>query len=218
MRWVCDACKRAFEADEGRCPKCLRITTVRDADAPPPDSAAGPDDVARDRFHTAARLTFLGASIAISVPWIVVVLWMDKALGPFYWPLMFAAWAFAATSLRVPRALPDEAYEGGWARAFRHWVVTIGTVAIIAVAVAFGGSVAAFMLEPFGLVVQVIVGGLVALGLLVVLFKLVLTPERRRAVDRWTDSRTPPGARDEQRGRAGEGDRADSSVARERGE
>lgn len=185
MRWICDACAKEFEADEGRCPKCLRITTVRDADAPPPASGEGPDQDAIDRFHTVRRLLLLGASIAVSVPWVVVCFVLDKHLGGLFWPLMFASWAFALMCIRVPRALGDDAYES-WPRALKSWVVTIAMVAVMAFAVAFGGSVAAFMLEPFGVVVQVIFGGAVAVALVVLLFKLVLTPERRASVDRWT--------------------------------
>jgi hypothetical protein len=185
MKWVCDACGKEFEADKGRCPKCLRITTVRDANEPPPMSGAGPDQDAIDRFHTVKRLTLLGVSIVLAVPGIVTCLVLDKHLGALFWPLTFAAWAFAIMCIRVPRALDDDAY-ATWGRAVRSYAVTVAMVVVMAFAVAFGGSVAAWMLEPFGVVVQVLFGAAVAVALVVVLFKLVLTPERRQTVDRWT--------------------------------
>lgn len=163
MRWICDACATQFVADEGRCPRCLHITTVRDADAAPPALAPG--------RRTVRRRTLLALSIALSIPGAAACIVLGKRLDTLFWPLVFASLAFASACVRVPRALPVEAYDT-WGRALRQWAIAVALIAPIALAAAFGGSVAASMVAPIGVVGQTVCGIAVTLGIATGLLRL----------------------------------------------
>lgn len=163
MRWVCDACAREFVADDGRCPKCLHKTTVRDADAPPPVEPEGP--------RILRRRTLFALSIALSIPGPVACLALDKRLDTLFWPLALASLAFASTCVRTARVLPGGAYDT-WGRALRHWALAVAAVGAISLAAAFGGSVAASMVAPLGVAGQLVCGAAVTLGLAAGLFRL----------------------------------------------
>jgi uncharacterized membrane protein len=158
-RFVCDRCETTFDDASGRCPTCLRKSSVREARLSASEAARL---AAGDHSQTSAarRATALWVAIALTAALAVVLslawAWLSAThlSAPALVAAAVAAAAFVASAVREHAGWADFARRCGIGAAVAAWAFVSGTIALVTTA----GLSVAFTLT---IAVVTFVGGLV---------------------------------------------------------
>ncbi len=177
--FACDRCNREFEADEPRCPKCLRRTSVRTLGSEK-EAAALAAKEEEATWRPGLFVALLGLSLVISLSLLAVYLGSIDTLALLQAEVP-AAVGLALGSIVSLRMAPRFAVED--AHPLLTYLRWLGVAALVGTSVTVAGVLAALMVADVSPFLAVLLGIALWLGVALPAFKFGLdrTVARERA-------------------------------------
>jgi hypothetical protein len=150
----CSACTRDFEAEEGRCPKCLRKSTVREVEAEPGEveALAAGEDTPSERPGLHLALIALSLVVSLAVLGLYLSSYETLTVLRGEWPAGIGLLLGSIVSVRIaPRFAVEEP------RPLVTYALLMGLAFVVGTTVTVAGLLATWTLADVSIVLAVVV-------------------------------------------------------------